>query len=39
MKDRNTGKPRGFGFITYKEPNIADSVVKDIHIIDGRQVR
>jgi len=39
MRDRGTGRPRGFGFVTYKDPDVADRVVKDTHMVDGRQVR
>lgn len=39
MKDRTTGRPRGFGFVTFKDAEVADRVVQDIHVIDGRQVR
>ncbi|KAJ7539569.1 hypothetical protein O6H91_08G019300 [Diphasiastrum complanatum] len=38
MKDRDTGHPRGFGFVTYADPSICDIVLKDSHIIDGRTV-
>ena len=38
MRDRQTGRPRGFGFVTFTAPEAADAVVEDIHIIDGRQV-
>lgn len=38
MKDRNTGRPRGFGFVTYKDPNAADAVVQDDHTVAGKEV-
>ncbi|KMZ65114.1 hypothetical protein ZOSMA_339G00100 [Zostera marina] len=38
MKDRNTGKPRGFGFVTYNDPSVLDEVLKHEHVIDGRTV-
>ena len=38
MRDRQTGRPRGFGFVTFVEHDVADRVVEDIHVIDGRQV-
>lgn len=39
MKDRKTGQPRGFGFVTYAEPSVVDKVIEDTHIINGKQVR
>ena len=36
MKDRATGLPRGFGFVTYASQIIADRVVLHRHIIDER---
>jgi len=39
MRDRNSGRPRGFGFVTYKDPGAADIVVQEKHVIDGREVR
>ncbi|KAJ7967806.1 heterogeneous nuclear ribonucleoprotein 1-like [Quillaja saponaria] len=38
MKDRGTGRARGFGFIVFADPAIAELVVKEKHIIDGRAV-
>ena len=39
MKDRQTGRPRGFGFITYADPAVVDQVIQDNHVINGKQVR
>ncbi|KAK1292565.1 Heterogeneous nuclear ribonucleoprotein 1 [Acorus calamus] len=38
MKDRNTGRARGFGFIVFADPAVAERVVMDKHVIDGRTV-
>ncbi|KAJ9152858.1 hypothetical protein P3X46_026370 [Hevea brasiliensis] len=38
MKDRKTGQPRGFGFVTYADPSVVDQVIQDTHIINGKQV-
>ncbi|XAR65738.1 hypothetical protein NMG60_11009941 [Bertholletia excelsa] len=38
MKDRNTGRARGFGFVVFADPAVAERVVKDKHKIDGRTV-
>ncbi|XP_022740413.1 heterogeneous nuclear ribonucleoprotein 1-like isoform X2 [Durio zibethinus] len=38
MKDRKTGQPRGFGFVTYAEPSVVDKVIEDTHNINGKQV-
>ncbi|XP_043706643.1 heterogeneous nuclear ribonucleoprotein 1-like [Telopea speciosissima] len=38
MKDRRTGQPRGFGFVTYADPSVVDKVIQDTHIINGKQV-
>lgn len=38
MKDRNTGRARGFGFIVFADPAVADQVTKEKHNIDGRMV-
>eukprot|EP00249_Psilotum_nudum_P020648 c27792_g1_i1 orf=605-1678(+) len=38
MKDRGTGHPRGFGFVTYSDPSVCDRVMGDKHVLDGRTV-
>ena len=38
MKDRTTGLPRGFGFVTYASQVIADRVVLHRHVIDDKEV-
>lgn len=38
MKDRFTGRPRGFGFITYADPSVVDIVIREDHIINDKQV-
>lgn len=38
MRDRNTGRARGFGFVVFADPSVAERVVKEKHIIDGRTV-
>lgn len=38
MKDRHTGRPRGFGFITYADPSVVDTVITETHIINDKQV-
>lgn len=39
MKDRFTGTPRGFGFITYADPSVVDTVIEETHVINGKQVK
>ncbi|XVF60230.1 hypothetical protein PTKIN_Ptkin08bG0028000 [Pterospermum kingtungense] len=39
MKKKETGQRRGFGFVTYADPSVVDKVIKDIHIINGKQVQ
>jgi len=36
--DRNTGRPRGFGFVVFDDPTVADRVVLQPHTIDRREV-
>ncbi|XP_020221157.1 heterogeneous nuclear ribonucleoprotein 1 [Cajanus cajan] len=38
MKDRITGRARGFGFIVFADPSVAERVVMEKHVIDGRTV-
>jgi len=39
MKNQATGKSRGFGFVTFKDPNCVETVLAvTSHNIDGRNV-
>ncbi|XP_073141137.1 uncharacterized protein [Henckelia pumila] len=38
MRDRTTGRARGFGFVVFADPAVAERVVKEKHTIDGRTV-
>ncbi|GJZ87943.1 heterogeneous nuclear ribonucleoprotein 1 [Tanacetum coccineum] len=38
MKDHTTGRARGFGFIVFADPAVAERVIKEKHNIDGRLV-
>ncbi|XP_073055957.1 heterogeneous nuclear ribonucleoprotein 1-like [Primulina eburnea] len=38
LKDRVTGRSRGFGFIVFASASVAERVLKGRHIIDGRTV-
>ncbi|GMY36698.1 heterogeneous nuclear ribonucleoprotein 1-like [Fagus crenata] len=38
MKDRATGRARGFGFVVFADPTAAERVVMEKHVIDGRTV-
>ncbi|XP_019438904.1 PREDICTED: heterogeneous nuclear ribonucleoprotein 1-like [Lupinus angustifolius] len=38
MKDRTTGRARGFGFIVFADPSVAERVVLEKHVIDGRTI-
>lgn len=38
MRDRATGRARGFGFVVFADPAVAERVIADKHMIDGRTV-
>ncbi|KAM0029252.1 putative RNA recognition motif domain, nucleotide-binding alpha-beta plait domain superfamily [Helianthus debilis subsp. tardiflorus] len=38
MKDHTTGRARGFGFVVFADPAVAERVIKEKHHIDGRMV-
>ncbi|KAL3643319.1 hypothetical protein CASFOL_014134 [Castilleja foliolosa] len=38
MRDRTTGRARGFGFIVFANASVAEKVVRERHVIDGRTV-
>lgn len=40
MKETTTGRPRGFGFVTYKDPGCVDEVLKNATnmILNGKVV-
>ncbi len=40
ITDRNTGRSRGFGFITYEDPQAADTAMAEMNgtSLDGREI-
>ncbi|EMG49134.1 Likely RNA binding protein [Candida maltosa Xu316] len=38
MKDSATGRSRGFGFLTFRDSESVDALLKDKHILDGKLI-
>jgi hypothetical protein len=38
MRDNNTGRSRGFGFLTFKDPKTVNIVMVKEHFLDGKIV-
>lgn len=38
IKDRTTRRARGFGFVAFSDPAVAEEVLKKKHKIDGKMV-
>jgi cold-inducible RNA-binding protein len=41
MRDRDTGRSRGFGFVTYGSPQEADTAISNMNEqeLDGRRIK
>lgn len=39
MRDNNTGRSRGFGFLTFKDAKTVNIVMVKEHFLDGKIVR
>lgn len=38
MRDASTGRSRGFGFLTFREPGSVDKVIAETHVLDGKLI-
>ena len=38
MQDKNTGKFRGFGFVTFRDATVINAILAKTHVIDGKTV-
>jgi RNA-binding protein Musashi len=38
MNDKITGRPRGFGFVTFRTVDAVDALMEESHVLDGKQV-
>ena len=38
MNDKITGRPRGFGFVTFRTVEAVDALMQEQHVLDGKQV-
>jgi RNA-binding protein Musashi len=38
MRDKLTGRPRGFGFVVFADPAVVDRALQNPHTLDGRTV-
>lgn len=38
MRENQTGRSRGFGFLTFKDPKCVNAVMVKEHILDGKIV-
>jgi len=39
MRDGVSGRSRGFGFLTFKDPKVVNTVMVKEHLLDGKLVR
>jgi RNA-binding protein Musashi len=39
MRDQSSGRSRGFGFLTFKDPKVVNTVMVKEHYLDGKIVR
>ena len=39
MRENQTGRSRGFGFLTFKDPKCVNAVMVKEHILDGKIVK